>query len=133
MYIANSRIRGAHFAESSSQKSHTEQYTPQQFDQLTPAINFSALRHKLILRNHEIYNQLPRKNLDKPEIVIGFETCESHLLPDDSPRSLTKYLGTERPLLGVHSVIFNDASFLTFYWPHFFMDLTALTELLREW
>lgn len=51
----------------------------------------------------------------------------------DGPKSLQDYIGSDRPVTGLHIVSFKDATIVTLHWLHAVADAMALKAILDNW
>ncbi|KAH0019772.1 hypothetical protein KCU78_g6677, partial [Aureobasidium melanogenum] len=109
-----------------------EFHIPTQFDANQPAI---AFHHEIIassINEHPLASRLPSPS-QKPELVA----CASDFIPlmrsKGDPEFLQDYLHTDRPMLGLRVVSFDDATLVTLSSSHLLFDGLGGKAVLDAW
>ncbi|KAG9751626.1 hypothetical protein KCU90_g6130, partial [Aureobasidium melanogenum] len=109
-----------------------EFHIPTQFDANQPAI---AFHHEIIassINEHPLASRLPSPS-QKPELVA----CASDFIPlmrsKGDPEFLQDYLHTDRPMLGLRVISFDDATLVTLSFSHLLFDGLGGKAVLDAW
>ncbi|KAG9569014.1 hypothetical protein KCU71_g2730, partial [Aureobasidium melanogenum] len=109
-----------------------EFHIPTQFDADQPAI---AFHHEIIascINEHPLASSLPSPS-QKPELVA----CASDFIPlmrsEGDPEFLEDYLKTDRPMLGLRVISFDDATLVTLSFSHLLFDGLGGKAVLDAW
>ncbi|KAK6001259.1 hypothetical protein QM012_002590 [Aureobasidium pullulans] len=109
-----------------------ELHIPTRFDTSQPAV---AFQHEIIsssITEHPLASRLPSAS-QKPELVA----CASDFVPlmrsKDDPASLQDYVHTDRPLLGLRILSFDDATLVTLSFSHLLFDGLGGKTVLDAW
>ncbi|KAH8889208.1 hypothetical protein GQ53DRAFT_842924 [Thozetella sp. PMI_491] len=111
-------------------------HIPREFSQERPAIAYTHLEYDAVKADHPIASRLPTSTslpLSSPAIVGDPEQWAELACGPGSPKSLDDYLQTDRPVLGLRIVSFNDATIVTLHWFHVAADALGLKAILDNW
>ncbi|PVH92026.1 hypothetical protein DM02DRAFT_701819 [Periconia macrospinosa] len=101
-----------------------------------PAIAYTHVCHNMPKANHPAASRIPNSNsapLNYPEIVGNAEDWSELCCGADSPRTISDYVGLERPVTGLRVVSFKDTTIINIHWLHIVADAMALKAILDNW
>lgn len=85
---------------------------------------------------HPVASRMPSSKIapvERPAIVGNPEDWAELCCGTDGPKSPQDYIGSDRPVTGLHIVSFNDATIVTLHWLHAIADAMALKAILDSW
>ena len=97
-----------------------------------PAIGVTHIRHIISKRDHPLASRLPKPS-NKPAVVGDPDEFTELVRGPTCPSSVDDYLYTDRPVLGLHIVSFNDATLVTLHWLHVACDALGFRALMDGW
>lgn len=71
--------------------------------------------------------------LDRPALVGNPEDWTELCCGADAPKTVSDYVGTDRPITGLRIVTFKDATIVNIHWLHVAADAMALKAILNNW
>lgn len=86
--------------------------------------------------DHPVASRMPSCEsapTERPAIVGNPEEWAELCCGVDGPKSLQDYVGSDRPVTGLHIVSFKDATIVTLHWLHAAADAMALKAILDNW
>lgn len=117
-----------------------ELHIPKSFSKERPPFTWTQSKFETSVAKHPLGAHLPPPCPDLSsngtEGPLVFEAPDAHkslLWPPNLPRSLDAYLYTDRPLISVHVVSFNDATFVSLSHPHTVCDVSGIKNILDAW
>lgn len=90
----------------------------------------------MVKADHPVASCLPSSAsapTDRPAVVGNPEEWAELCCGADGPKSLQDYVGSDRPVTGLHIVSFKDATVVTLHWLHAAADAMALKAILDSW
>lgn len=109
-----------------------EYHVPAQYSKERPPINFTQVKHDILLDQHPLSVTLPRAN-GNLQIFDPIDPLSNHLGLTENTRLLTDWTLTDQAQLGLHIVTFQDATFVTLTWLHTLLDAMGRSALIRAW
>lgn len=70
---------------------------------------------------------------DRPALVGNPEDWTELCCGADSPKTISDYMGSDRPVTGLRVVSFKDATIVNIHWLHIAADAMALKAILDNW
>ncbi|KAH8655886.1 hypothetical protein BX600DRAFT_526359 [Xylariales sp. PMI_506] len=111
-------------------------HIPHVFSEDRPAIAYTHIIHPMVKAQHPTASRLPTSiavPLHRPAIVGNPEHWAELACGLDCPRSLDDYLLSDRPVLGLRIISFDDATIVTLHWLHVAADALGLKAILDSW
>lgn len=110
-----------------------EYHIPDRYDERRPGFTFTVTKYDISLEDHHLAGQLPRATA-KPSVQGSQEeVMRSLCLHPEHPRTLDDWLYSDRPLLDIHVVAFEDATLVTITFMHLVTGASGMRQILRAW
>ncbi|KPM35798.1 hypothetical protein AK830_g10771 [Neonectria ditissima] len=114
-------------------KGALEYHIPAKFTKQRPAIGFTHVDyHDVGLADHPVASRIPKPSA-RPAVVGNPDETIDLACGPGCPTSIDDYLYSDRPLLGLHVVSFNDATLVTLHWLHIACDALGMKALVNGW
>lgn len=110
-----------------------EFHIPETYDESRPGFTFNVTKYDIPLEKHYLAAKLPKASA-KPSIQGSQEeVMQSLCLHPQHPRTLDEWLYSDRPLLDIHVVAFEDATLVTVTFMHLVTGASGMRTILRAW
>ncbi|KAK5988251.1 Acetyltransferase adrJ [Cladobotryum mycophilum] len=107
-----------------------EYHIPAKFSSSRPAVHFTEVTFDMSIKDH-----LEARHLMAPVVDTAINTYNAPydglLLGEDTPKH--DYLNSDLPLLGLHIILFSDATLVMPYLPHCLTDGAGFAALFSAW
>ncbi|WDK22607.1 hypothetical protein CGRA01v4_13897 [Colletotrichum graminicola] len=116
-----------------------ELHIPEAFSPSRPAVHFTTEPSSSSVMSHPLASTIPSlfshstHVLSRPRILNTPSTLTPMLAGPEAPTTFSDYTTTDRPLLSLHVITFNDAAFVTITYPHSVTDGMGRKELVENW
>ncbi|KAJ0108384.1 hypothetical protein J7T55_005361 [Diaporthe amygdali] len=117
-------------------KNGPDLHVPRKFSTTRPAIAYTHAFHDVAKADHPVTSRMPSSEsatMDRPAIVGNPEDWAELCCGADGPKSLQDYVGSDRPVTGLHIISLKDATIVTLHWLHAAADAMALKAILDNW
>ncbi|KAK2049421.1 hypothetical protein LZ31DRAFT_457166 [Colletotrichum somersetense] len=116
-----------------------ELHIPEAFSPSRPAVHFTTEPNPSSVMSHPLASTIPSifsrstNDMSRPCILDTPSTLTSILAGPEAPMTFSDYTTSDRPLLSLHVITFNDATFVTLTYPHSITDEMGRKELVENW
>ncbi|KAK1961631.1 hypothetical protein LY78DRAFT_721690 [Colletotrichum sublineola] len=116
-----------------------ELHIPEAFSPSRPAVHFTTEPNPSSVMSHPLASTIPSlfshstDALSRPHILDTPLTLTPILAGPEAPTMFSDYTTTDRPLISLHVITFNDATFVTITYPHSATDGMGRKELVENW
>lgn len=107
-------------------------HVPEEFTKDRPAIGFTHIRHDMAKSDHPMASSLPKASA-VPAVVGDPDNFIDLARGPGCPSTGDDYFYSDRPVLGLHVVSFNDATLVTLHWLHIACDALGFKALAESW
>jgi hypothetical protein len=113
-----------------------EYHIPTKFTPQQPAVMFSQEYHDMDIKDHPTGCYIPQpteKPTEQPYIIADVEPFRSISNHQNTPRTISDYIGVDIPQIALHVVVFRDATAFVISFPHTFSDGIGVIQLFHAW
>lgn len=110
-----------------------EYHIPDRYDERRPGFTFTVTKYDIPVEDHPLAEEFPKATA-QPSLQGGQEeVMRSLCLHPEHPRTLDDWLYSDRPLLDIHVVAFEDATLVTITFMHLVTGASGMRQILRAW
>lgn len=110
-----------------------EYHIPAQYDESRPGFTFDVTQYDIALESHHLAGEFPRATAHPSLHGNQEQVMRSLCLHPNHPRTLDDWLYSDRPLLDIHVVAFEDATLVTISFMHLVTGASGMRRILRAW
>ncbi|OJI95806.1 hypothetical protein ASPVEDRAFT_77587 [Aspergillus versicolor CBS 583.65] len=110
-----------------------EYHIPERYDESRPGFEFNVTNYDIPLESHYLAEKLPRATAQPSVQGCQEEAVRSLFLHPQHPRTLDDWLFSDRPLLDIHVVAFEDATLVSVTFMHILTGASGMRLILRAW
>ncbi|CZS95622.1 uncharacterized protein RCO7_10950 [Rhynchosporium graminicola] len=111
---------------------HLELHIPAGFTSSRPPVQFTSEEHNMSI-NQNVLNEILPSNWERPCIIDFPERFDDILAGPNAPVCFKDWIYTDRPVLAVHVINFQDATFITLTYSHSLIDGVGKLEIMLNW
>ncbi|CAI6249692.1 unnamed protein product [Periconia digitata] len=113
-----------------------ELHVPRTFTSARPAIAYKHVSLDMAKADHPAASRIPSSSSapkDRPALMGNPEDWTELCCGADAPKTISDYVGSDRPLTGLRVVSLKDATIVNLHWLHAAADGMALKAILDNW